>query len=433
MEVPLTERVRWFVRTYLRLAVNKFRRDGIGPTFDSTIIVLRRLYKRHVIGPFLGQFARLRLLQRDELREQARTQDLYWELSNDDGYDPDTAPEACLAPNPFHDEDVPQHIQQTASKPFNFETPFVTELSDAVLVGPSPSGFTDDGVFILDTIGSLSHNFRLEREMTFLFEEHGFFSTIGVLLTGVDEVDATLDLGCLLMANDKNYGHWLSEHVHKLRAVERYEEATGRRPTLILEEDPPTWKREYLEIFGYDESDWIEWDVETMRVERLVLPSFPNYTVPGCEWLRERVLVEAADVDDQEFSSRVFISRRKAAKKRIKNRDEVLDVLERFGFEKYVLEDMSVREQAALFANAEYVVAPTGSGLHNVVYGEDLSILELVPHKRGNEWYRLSQLLGFKHEHLFGSPAADNPMGRNHFTVSPEKLEPRVAAMVEDR
>ena len=66
--------------------------------------------------------------------------------------------------------------------------------------------------------------------------------------------------------------------------------------------------------------------------------------------------------------SRIYISRSDAKHRRILNESEVVEQLQSFGFVAVELEGLSFHAQVALFAQAEVIVAPHGSGLTNLVF-----------------------------------------------------------------
>ena len=64
--------------------------------------------------------------------------------------------------------------------------------------------------------------------------------------------------------------------------------------------------------------------------------------------------------------------------------------------------DTAVREQVALFSRADLVVGPHGAGLTNVVFGEDLAVVELFGDKQIATFDRLAAALGHGYEYLEG-------------------------------
>lgn len=86
-----------------------------------------------------------------------------------------------------------------------------------------------------------------------------------------------------------NYYHWIVEHLLKLRHVERYAEVVGETPTLVIPPDIPGYITETLSLFGYSRSEWIEWSDPGLRVDSLVVPSYPEPTPENLFWLRSQL------------------------------------------------------------------------------------------------------------------------------------------------
>lgn len=76
---------------------------------------------------------------------------------------------------------------------------------------------------------------------------------------------------------------------------------------------------------------------------------------------------------------RIFISRERSQKRRIRNKESFKRALSRLGFQTYVLEDMTPEEQIDLFYDAEVVVGTHGAGLTNVLFSPHVKVLELFP------------------------------------------------------
>ena len=218
----------------------------------------------------------------------------------------------------------------------------------------------------------------------------------------------TLDCAVLLHnCWDQGYFHWTTEGLTRLEGVEQYSERTGRRPTLVLGPDPPSFQVESLRLLGYDESDWIEWDGRATTVERFVVPSMRRGTrgseagLVAHRWLRDRLRSAVAErVDSDRFASRVYVSRADADRRRVTNEADVMEVLAEYGFEAYQLGEMSFVENVALFAGADVVVAPHGAGLTNLLYAEDASVVELFRQNNTPTYFVLARQFGHRHRYV---------------------------------
>jgi capsular polysaccharide biosynthesis protein len=81
---------------------------------------------------------------------------------------------------------------------------------------------------------------------------------------------------------------------------------------------------------------------------------------------------------------RIYLSRADAGWRRVLNEPVLMAMLAQRGFESVSLAGMSVREQAALFDAAAWIVAPHGAGLANVVFARPgATLLEIFPFSFG--------------------------------------------------
>ena len=109
---------------------------------------------------------------------------------------------------------------------------------------------------------------------------------------------------------------------------------------------------------------------------------------------------------------RVYISRNNSPRRIITNEKELEDLLHKYNFEKYYLEDLSVEDQISLFHSAECVVAPHGAGLVNLVYSNsDTTVLEIFPqYYHDNSFYLLADNKKMPNYHYY---IADTPNTQN--------------------
>lgn len=174
-----------------------------------------------------------------------------------------------------------------------------------------------------------------------------------------------------------------------------------------------------LEIVGRE--NYIEPDV-------LIAPSFLTQQSVTC--------LPRAFVDDllsnlvprrpRNKRRRIFISRKpgKNGAIRVVNNEEALwQALRSEGFERYALEDMSFDEEIDLFYDAEIVVAAHGAGLANLIFSDNIDVVELhasqivVPY-----FYYMSVSLGHRY-HWWKAE-------KKHFNASFSVDVPEVMAIV---
>ena len=109
----------------------------------------------------------------------------------------------------------------------------------------------------------------------------------------------------------------------------------------------------------------------------------------------------------------LYVSRRKARKRRLVNEQALEDELSSVGFSIVHPEDTPFKDQIALFSKAQFIVAPHGAGLSNIVWADPpCRVLEIFPSDIFNDCYaRLAVSLGLGYDYLV-SEADDSSSGR---------------------
>jgi hypothetical protein len=133
------------------------------------------------------------------------------------------------------------------------------------------------------------------------------------------------------------------------------------------------------------------------------------------------------------FSSRVYISRPKTAGRCVINEDEVLAALKPFGFVAYTPENMSFVDEVRLFSQAEIVVAAHGSGLANIIFAQNLIVIELFGSTGVPCFLTLAKALGFHYGCLTSGLNSRNNHSfeqRNNIMMNTAKLRNLVADML---
>jgi len=204
----------------------------------------------------------------------------------------------------------------------------------------------------------------------------------------------------------KGYFHWFFDALPRLLIGIRFE------PTFVLIL-PQNFKgirfvEQSLKLLGIDESKVFymgPWDVlEIRKLAYVTLTAQSgNYNGEVVQELRNLFLRSIrgrfGQVDSSSRSNRVFISRRKAISRRIINEDEVVKVVESFGFKVYVFEELEWEEQVSIMYNSKFLVAPHGAGLANMLFMNDgagiLEFLDVDGYSTNLCYFALSDILNF--------------------------------------
>lgn len=206
----------------------------------------------------------------------------------------------------------------------------------------------------------------------------------------------------------RGYYHWLLESVPKLLEAQR----TIPGFTLLLPASyTDAFYADTLRLLQLTKVERLQ--PQTMyRVPELALPLLAeaqgNYSAPAMREVKA-VFLTAAGVEPQAVPTRLYISRRKAPRRKVLNEAEVEQLLGRYGFQCVCLEDFSFADQLRLCASASVLVSMHGAGLSNMIFmPEQATVVEFRKFDDGLNYFftRLGETLGYQY-HLLYCPAAD--------------------------
>lgn len=306
---------------------------------------------------------------------------------------------------------------------FCFKAPFVAEVPDVAVTGENALCFSEDGRVILDTISSSKKlaehvNSRIGRELcTATSNDLKLFRSF---LEGKSpEGKRTISTACVLHSGWTNYYHWMLEHLLKLRGVALYEQETDDTVTLIIPPDPPSYVYESLELLGYN--DYIEWDAQPSMVKQLVVPSFPEYTPKTLNWIRDQMF---RDVNIECSSPEwIYVTRQNSGNRTVQNYNELLTVLKEYDISPVACEELPLEKQIQLFRNVKGVIGPHGAGLTNILWGTDLSVVELFSESGIGCYFLLSRVLNHDYIAYSGESATTTRQPQNSdIIVDPDAL-----------
>lgn len=155
----------------------------------------------------------------------------------------------------------------------------------------------------------------------------------------------------------------------------------------------------HLPFLGNDRVGYSKWFFESAGF----LP------VEYVQWFRERVF-KFFGVDGIRPWRRIFVTRRSARVRKIKNEKQIRAALSSKGFETVELEKLSLSEQVKTFAEARCVVAQHGAGLTNILYMHSGSrVIELMSTPdRLIHYSLLSENVGLEHVQIFHDESTKN-------------------------
>jgi hypothetical protein len=177
----------------------------------------------------------------------------------------------------------------------------------------------------------------------------------------------------------RGYFHWLADVLPRLITIrERLRDLVLILPEKYRELE---YVQASLKPFTLGGVEYIA-PGEALFCRELIVPT---QTAPSGHY-NERLIRRVGELMSEFYASeqreishdRVFISRSQAPKRRIRNEDEVSEVLRDYNFRIVHTESLSFAEQVRLAAGARYLVSNHGAGLTNMLFmNPDSNVLEL--------------------------------------------------------
>lgn len=237
-------------------------------------------------------------------------------------------------------------------------------------------------------------------------EEHPLLS-VGRLPKSVVVEGKTL---VILTRSSEIYFHWLQDALPRLLIIKDYYKNFDDFDAIYIDAIDRDFIRETLELIGVPISKVID-PVQNpvVKCEEMIVPSYTRRDDLPHIWVLNLLRKSFLPKEIQTLKTRVFVSRKGAGSRSIQNEDELFDIVEPHGFKKYVLEDLTVREQIHLFCSAEYIIASHGSALANLTFCQKgATVLELFnPNRVFTMYAMISSLLNVNYYYLIGSVSTD--------------------------
>jgi hypothetical protein len=239
-------------------------------------------------------------------------------------------------------------------------------------------------------------------------------------------------LGVLAGRGDLNYYHFLLDILPRLAlfetagvpAPERWYVPLGQR-----------FQREILELAGFRPGDEVvDADVHPhVLAEQLLIPGLPDQhkRIPPwtVDFIRERLRPSGIELVP---GRRIYVTRGHQRHNRIViNEAEVVELLDRRGFEVVDPGAHPVAEQIRMFAEAECIVSPHGAALTNLLFASSgASVVEiLAPNYMDVSYWKLADCVpGLTYRYLLGvgkqpRPGREEVAVMNDITVDLDALE----------
>ena len=190
-----------------------------------------------------------------------------------------------------------------------------------------------------------------------------------------------------------NHSHWLTAHLPKLRLLG--ERGLADPSTLILPLRRSPVIETTLAQLGISAGEHQATDVGVYRFDTLTVCDTDRFRPELLTTVRESV----APTPHAKAGRRLYISRRLAARRRLRNEESLWPGLAAQGFECICLEKLAFQEQIDMMQQAGVVVAPHGAGLTNVLYARPgITVIEIAdPAFPNPNFYALCAAMGHRY------------------------------------
>lgn len=234
-----------------------------------------------------------------------------------------------------------------------------------------------------------------------------------------------------------NYYHFLIDIVSYFDCYWHFRQNNSVSPKVVLAKNAPDFQSQWLRILGVLEEDLIIAD-QNLKIENLIVASSRITSISLKEknkftylldpdsifWLREFVFTKFSTVSK---TKKIFISREKVTTRRIFEENKLIENLSELGFEKVVLEDLTVLEQIDVFRSATHVISTHGAALTNMIFADHCHLIELFPSTRYRDsasiYYQITEMLCCRHDLVLCDEVDGNETLSPNFKVIKRLME----------
>lgn len=220
-----------------------------------------------------------------------------------------------------------------------------------------------------------------------------------------------------------NYYHWVVESLPRLLVLQQ------ARPdcVLLLPAGVPQYIRDTIALFGFERI--LELAVGQVIEARNLW--FVGH--PGNFWLQDAQLLQRVQMrvkscfhlTKEPAYRRVYISRSRAAYRKLANEEEVLALVITAGFDVYYFEEMTFAQQVELMHETQILLAQHGASLTNLLWMQPNSIvIELLNEAAPNlAFFKLAGQCDVNYYCLACANVGEEPANNSNVLVDTEALQ----------
>ena len=193
------------------------------------------------------------------------------------------------------------------------------------------------------------------------------------------------------------YTHWLFDTLPKILALMECGAGLDQFDKFVFHDVSKNFHQEILGNLGIGPGRIISTKISGpfLETNEFTRVSAPRRSYSACSNVYGSIRsLFSINPGNRHSSRKIYISRARAGSRRILNEDELIEILEKFGYERVFLEDISIRQASQILAEAEAIIAPHGAGLANIVFAPaGAKVLEIFnAHLTPGYWVAANQL-----------------------------------------
>jgi len=261
---------------------------------------------------------------------------------------------------------------------------------------------------------------------------YGRTDTISINSTPLPiELDGSVAISWHLFPNC--YGHFILDVLCQLALLEIH---NIQYDYLCIPCSHP-FMQDLLDLWGIDSDKIIPFEHNIqIKADKIIVPTavtqtpqviwFTNYTMDFLiKYVREKLLKNINQkAINQNFSKKIFISRKDSKLRSIANEDQIFKEFETRGFQRYELSRLSIEEQILLFSNADEIVSFVGSGSTNIIFSKPgTKYIELIQTMVDATFFFLADIIQLEYYYIDDSTYNDFVSGNQNSSGREFSLE----------
>ncbi|MED3883938.1 glycosyltransferase family 61 protein [Priestia aryabhattai] len=235
---------------------------------------------------------------------------------------------------------------------------------------------------------SFRNNHLIDKKLNVIYEKN---LSLGQLPLYTQKLEKTKEyegsIGYLSNTDTSNYYHWLCLTLPLLKYYEEDSKGQKQIDYFYFGNGPlKSFHKESLSKLNISFNQLItegctSSDMITAVINRNEFNGYAPISFEAYQYVRSKLMGEVENSPENNNKKRLYIKRGNVKRRKVINEEEILQELERYGFEVLEMDGKSLDEQIKLFENAECIIAPHGAALTNILFMTPNSkVVELFPY-----------------------------------------------------